>query len=128
MGRRFSGVLKPPYRARGLKNGGGHSSQVGCPFVFTGGLYNLADLHQGQGKYSEAELLYERALHILEQTQAPTPPDLAEILNNIAVLQEIQGNHEMSRSFYEQSFCEIREQALGLVRLFRTNGAAHLLA
>ena len=39
-----------------------------------------------QGKYEQAESLYERALAIREQQLGPEHPDTATSLNNLAVL------------------------------------------
>jgi len=49
-------------------------------------LNNLAELYREQGKYSEAEPLYRRALAILEKTLGPEHPKVATVLENLAIL------------------------------------------
>jgi tetratricopeptide (TPR) repeat protein len=49
-------------------------------------LNNLAALYEAQGKYVEAEPLYERSLAILEKALGPNHPLLAQILENCAAL------------------------------------------
>src|SRR5215469_2518862 len=49
-------------------------------------LNGLAILYREQGKYREAEPLYQRALHIREQTFGAEHPDVAYSLNNLAIL------------------------------------------
>jgi len=50
------------------------------------GLNNLAGLYQDQGKYAEAEPLYQRALAIAELTLGPAHPNVATSLENYASL------------------------------------------
>ena len=47
-------------------------------------LKNLASLYYMQGKYSEAETLYQRALAIDEKVLGPEHPDVTPPLNNLA--------------------------------------------
>src|SRR5262249_6356473 len=54
-------------------------------------LNNLAIVYRRQGKYSEAEGLYKRALAINEQTLGTSHPNVAWTLNNMAVLYEGRG-------------------------------------
>lgn len=54
-------------------------------------LDNLAMLYQTQGKYAEAEPLYERSLAMDEKTLGPEHPDLAESLKNYAALLQKMG-------------------------------------
>jgi tetratricopeptide (TPR) repeat protein len=49
-------------------------------------LNNLAALYQAQGRYGEAEPLYQRSLHIREQQLGADHPDVATSLNNLALL------------------------------------------
>ncbi|MBW2368638.1 MAG: tetratricopeptide repeat protein, partial [Deltaproteobacteria bacterium] len=49
-------------------------------------LNNLASLYVNQGRYTQAELLYKRALSIYEKTLGPDHPDVATSLENLAVL------------------------------------------
>ena len=50
----------------------------------TGSLDNLAMLYQAQGKYAEAEPLYERLLAIEEKSLGPEHRAVARILNKLA--------------------------------------------
>ncbi len=49
-------------------------------------LNNLAALYQAQGRYAEAETLYERSLAIREKALGPEHPDVAQSLENYAAL------------------------------------------
>ena len=49
-------------------------------------LYNLAALYYEQGKYAEAESLYQRALRIREQALGPDHPYTREVVRNYAML------------------------------------------
>ncbi len=49
-------------------------------------LNNLAELYRAQGKYTQAEPLYRRALAIWEKTLGPEHPDVATDLENYAAL------------------------------------------
>jgi tetratricopeptide (TPR) repeat protein len=51
-------------------------------------LSNLAILYYEQGKYVEAELLYKRALAISEKALGKDHPEVATVLENMAVLYE----------------------------------------
>ena len=52
-----------------------------------------------QGKYDDAEPLFKRALAIREETLGPRHPDVAKILNNLALLLGSQVMFSLSRSF-----------------------------
>ncbi len=54
-------------------------------------LNNLAALYHAQGRYAEAEPLYNRALAILEKALGPGHPLVATSLNNLAELYKAQG-------------------------------------
>jgi tetratricopeptide (TPR) repeat protein len=45
-------------------------------------LNNLARLYEAQGRYAEAETIYERSLAMMEKTLGPEHPELSESLNN----------------------------------------------
>ncbi len=49
-------------------------------------LNNLALLYATQGKYAEAEPLYQRALGIVEKALGPEHPHVAQSLENYAAL------------------------------------------
>ena len=54
-------------------------------------LNRLAQLYHAQGKYTQAERLYQRALAIAETVLGPDHPDLASNLRNLAAVYEAQG-------------------------------------
>jgi tetratricopeptide (TPR) repeat protein len=49
-------------------------------------LNNLAELYRAQGKYEQAEPLYQRSLAIWEKALGPEHPNVATALQNYAVL------------------------------------------
>ena len=51
-------------------------------------------LYHNQGRYAEAEPLYQRALAISEKALGPEHPDVAKSLNNLAELFRAQGRNE----------------------------------
>ena len=58
-------------------------------------LNNLAGLYQAQGKYAEAEPLYQRSLGIREKALGPEHPDVAVSLENFAgLLREMEREAE----------------------------------
>ncbi len=63
-------------------------------------LDNLAELHQAQGKYAEAESFYSRSLAIQEEALGPDHPDLLEGLNNLAGLYQDQGDYAQAEPLY----------------------------
>ncbi|CAM9843341.1 unnamed protein product, partial [Ectocarpus sp. 13 AM-2016] len=65
-----------------------------------------------QGKYSEAEPLYERSLAIRQKALGFDHPDVAQSLNNYAELLRAQGKYDEAEPLYERSLA-IREKALG---------------
>ena len=75
-------------------------------------LNNLAALYDAQGKYEEAEPLYQRSLTIREKVLGPEHPDVATSLNNLAALYDAQGKYEEAEPLYQRSLT-IREKVLG---------------
>ncbi len=75
-------------------------------------LNNLAWLYRLQGKYAEAEPLYQRALGIYETALGPEHPYVATGLNNLAGLYHTQGKYAEAEPLYQRSLA-IREKALG---------------
>ena len=49
-------------------------------------LNNLAFLYKTQGRYAQAEPLYDRAMAIREEALGPTHPDMSQSLENLAAL------------------------------------------
>src|SRR5262249_23609891 len=56
-------------------------------------LNNLAIVYRAQGKYSEAEGLYKRALAIREKALGANHPDVGATLNNLALVYGAQGKY-----------------------------------
>ena len=75
-------------------------------------LNNLAELYRVQGKYDQAEPLYQRSLAIREKTLGKDYPDVATSLNNSAVLYHAQGKYDQTEPLYQRSLA-IMEKALG---------------
>ncbi len=68
-------------------------------------------LHK-QGRYSEAEPLYERSLSISEQQLGADHPAVATSLSNLALLYRSQGRYSEAEPLYERSL-SISERQLG---------------
>ena len=66
-------------------------------------LNNLAFLYRNQGKYTEAELLYQDALATLEQVLGSQHQDGAGSLNNLAHLYQAQGKYTQAEELYQRS-------------------------
>jgi len=75
-------------------------------------LNNLAELYKAQGKYEEAEPLYQRSLGIFEKALGKDHPDVAQSLNNLAELYRAQGKYEEAEPLYQRSL-GIYEKSLG---------------
>ena len=75
-------------------------------------LNNLALLYDTQGKYAQAEPLYQRALAIDQKTLGPDHPDVATSLNNLALLYYNQSKYAQAEPLYERALA-IAEKALG---------------
>jgi CHAT domain-containing protein len=71
----------------------------------------VEELYQ-QGKYREAIPLVKRILEIREKALGPNHPDVAEILNNLALLYLDQGNYAEAEPLLQRSLT-IREKTLG---------------
>jgi tetratricopeptide (TPR) repeat protein len=69
-------------------------------------------MHQNQGKYEEAEPLYQRALDIFEQKLGPNHPHIAFTLHNLANLYRDQGKDQRAEPLYQRALA-ICEQRLG---------------
>ncbi|CAN0367181.1 unnamed protein product [Ectocarpus sp. 6 AP-2014] len=74
--------------------------------------WSVGFLFKIQGKYAEAETLYERSRAIQEKVLGPEHPDVATSLNNRALLLQSQGRYEEAEPLYERSQA-IREKVLG---------------
>src|SRR5437867_4263322 len=65
-----------------------------------------------EGKYSEAEELYKRALTIREQALGASHPDVGQTLHNLALVYQAQGKYDEAEGLYKRALA-IREKALG---------------
>ncbi len=82
-------------------------------FPVAGRLLNqCADYLQDRARYAEAYPLYRQSLTIREKALGPEDPDVAQTLNNLAILYLAQGNNKAARPLLERSLA-IREEALG---------------
>ena len=75
-------------------------------------LNNLGSSYQTEGKYTEAESLYKRALAIREKALGPEHPSVARSLNNLAGLYRAQGRYAEAEPLYQRSLA-ILERILG---------------
>ena len=66
----------------------------------------------GEGRYAEAEPLYQRSLAIWEKALGRDHPDVAVSLNNLAGLYLSQGRYADAEPLCQRSLA-IREKALG---------------
>ena len=75
-------------------------------------LHNLANAYYKQGKCSEAEPLYERALAIAEQVIGIEHPDMATFLSNLAWVYAAQHRSTEAEPLFKSALA-IRERVLG---------------
>ena len=74
-------------------------------------LFNLGSLYRTQGKYSDAEELFKRALVVKELAGTDTP-DVADTLNSLASVYLDQGRYADAEGLYKRAL-SIREKTLG---------------
>ena len=60
-------------------------------------------LYQSQGRYAEAEPLYQRALAIREKALGPDHPDVGTSLNNLAALYFAQRDWARAADYWRRS-------------------------
>ena len=75
-------------------------------------LNRLANLYWQQGKYVEAEPLYQRALALREQRLGPDHPDTAETLHDLACCGNSKETPQEALALSQRALA-IRDQALG---------------
>ena len=73
----------------------------------------MALLYYSQGKYKEAEPLYQQALALRQKLLGDDHPDVAQSLNNLAGLYDSQGKYNEAEPLYQQAL-NIFEQRLGV--------------
>jgi tetratricopeptide (TPR) repeat protein len=78
---------------------------------FGSALHSLADLYRAQGRYAEAEPLYERSLTILEKALGSDHLDLAIALNNLAWLAFEQRNWAQAAEYWRRAADVIERRA-----------------
>ena len=75
-------------------------------------LNNLAFFYEEQGRYEQAEPLYEQALAMMRKLRGEDHPNVATSLNNLAELHRSQGHYEQAEPLYEQALA-LRRKLLG---------------
>jgi tetratricopeptide (TPR) repeat protein len=66
-------------------------------------LNNLASLHQAQGRYREAEPLYQKALRLHEKVLGSEHPTTLTILGNLAGLYKDQRRYGEAEPLYRKT-------------------------
>src|SRR5262249_25411499 len=66
-------------------------------------LNNLAMPYDAQGRYAEAEPLFQQDLAISEKALGPEHPDVATSLNNLAALYQAQGRYGMAEPLFQRA-------------------------
>jgi tetratricopeptide (TPR) repeat protein len=74
-------------------------------------LNGLAGLYRAQGRYAEAEPLYERALAIDERSFGPDQPNVATSLNDLAELLRTTNRLEEAEPLYRRALADPRKGA-----------------
>jgi CHAT domain-containing protein/Tfp pilus assembly protein PilF len=69
-------------------------------------------VYKAQGKYSEAEAFFKRALEINEKVRGPNHPDVATVLYNLAVAYRDEGKYVDAEGLYKRALA-IYEKAHG---------------
>ena len=75
-------------------------------------LNTLGLVYDEEGKYPQAEALFQQAIALQEKSLAADHPDLAASLNNLAMLDFRQGKYEESAALYGRAIAGM-EKALG---------------
>ncbi|KZP17608.1 TPR-like protein, partial [Athelia psychrophila] len=96
------------------------------PIGLLGLLNRLADVYERQGKYDDAEALYQRALVGREQLLGADHPATLDTVNGLAILYWRQGGYGKAEPLYQRALTG-REQQLGADHP-DTLGTVHYLA
>ncbi len=70
---------------------------------FASSLNNLALLYEAQGRYTEAEQLYQESLQLRREVLGNRHPDVATSLNNLAELYHMQGRYAKVEPLYQEA-------------------------
>ena len=101
------------FGARPHRRGGGGKSALGVTSLAVAQtLHNRALASWRQGKYSEAEGLYKRALAIREQALGANHPDVGQHPQQPGARVSAQGKYTEAEGLFERALA-IREKALG---------------
>jgi esterase/lipase superfamily enzyme len=73
-------------------------------------LNNLAELYRSQGRYSEAEGLFERALSIREKALGPNHPHVGISLNNLARLYQSMDRYAEAEPLYRRGLAILEKE------------------
>src|SRR5262249_37292621 len=73
-------------------------------------LSNLGELHRRQGKTTDAEGEFRRALALVEKPRGPDDPQVARVLNNLGALLATQGKLADAEALFRRALT-IREKA-----------------
>jgi tetratricopeptide (TPR) repeat protein len=55
-----------------------------------------------QGRYSEAEAMFKRALNLIDKSFGPTIPYWADIIKNLAFVYQNEGRHEEAQQLLKR--------------------------
>ena len=77
-------------------------------WAFTG----IGTFYYGQGLYAEAEPWVENGLTVVRSLLGEQRPDVADSLNDLAVLHEFQGRYELAESLFQQTL-QLRQSIFG---------------
>ena len=75
-------------------------------------LHQIADVYSAQGRYGEAQALFERALAIRERALGAASPALAPTINNLGVTYQNQGRYAEAEAVYRRALANY-EPTLG---------------
>ncbi len=87
-------------------------TELGLEVDLAASLNNLAFLYRSQGRYSEAESLYQQALQMKKRLLGESHPSVATSINNLAFLYRSQGRYSEAEPLYQQAL-EMRKRLLG---------------
>lgn len=88
-------------------------------------LNNLANLYCNQGKYAQAETLYQRALAIREKVLGPEHPDTITADLNLALLYRNKGDHSKAASLFKHLIATIENMKVTNPTVLNTLALCH---